>query len=146
MLWILQGEATFEVLAGRDTSKSVMVKVIGAGMAFEIMTLFDGQARSLRGIASVPSRCALLSSAQLQALHQAHPRVSVKLMAVIYLNFSQSLRELTTKFKCHVQLSNVLHAACCTDRQGRKKVCSSKKTAINTIAVYALFIWATGIK
>ena len=42
MLWILQGEATFEALAGRDTSKSVMVKVIGAGMAFEIMTLFDG--------------------------------------------------------------------------------------------------------
>ena len=77
MLWILQGETTLEALAGRDTSKSVMLKVIGAGMAFEIMTLFDGQARSLRGIASVPTRCALLSSAQLQALHQAHPRVGV---------------------------------------------------------------------
>ena len=77
MLWILQGEATLEALADTGTSKSVMVKVIGVGMAFEIMTLFDGQARSLRGIASVPTRCALLSSAQLQALHQAHPRVGV---------------------------------------------------------------------
>ena len=96
-----------------------MVKVIGVGMAFEIMTLFDGQARSLRGIASVPTRCALLSSAQLQALHQAHPRVSVKLMAVICLNLSQSLRELTTKFKCHVQLNNVLHVVL-TGKEGRK--------------------------
>ena len=122
----MQGEATFEALAGRDTSKSVLVKVIGAGMAFDITTLFDGQARSLRGIASVPSRCALLSSAQLQALHQAHPWVGVKLMGVICLNFSQSLRELTTKFKfkCHVQLNNVLHAV--LTARGMK-VCSSKK-------------------
>ena len=52
MLWILQDEATFEALAGTDPSKSVMLKVIGAGMAFEIMSLFDGQARSLRGIAN----------------------------------------------------------------------------------------------
>ena len=110
MLWILQGEAIFEALAGRGTSKSVMVKVIGAGMAYGIMSMFDGDARSLRGIASAPTRCALLTSAQLQALCQAHPLVGVKLMAVICLNFSQSLRELTTKFKCHVRLNNVLHA------------------------------------
>lgn len=110
MLWILQGEATFEALAGRGTSKSITVKVIGAGMAFGIMSMFDGEARSLQGIASAPCRCALLTSAQLRELCQAHPQVGVKLMAVICFNFSQSLRELTTKFKCHVRLNNVLHA------------------------------------
>ena len=137
MLWILQGEATFEALAGRDTSKFVMVKVIGAGMAFEIMSLFDGQARSLRGIASVPFRCALLSSAQLQGLHQAHPRVGVKLMAVICLNFSQSLRELTTKFKCHVQLNNVLHAVLTA---GGMKVCSSKNCYKYNSCLRAIYV------
>ena len=86
------------------------MKVLEAGMAFGIMSMFDGQARSLRGTASTPLRCALLTSAQLQALCQAHPQVGVKLMAVICFNFSQSLRELTTRFKCHVRLNNVLHA------------------------------------
>ena len=110
MLWILQGEATFEALAGRGTSKSVMVKVLSPGMAFGIMGMFDGQARSLRGVASTPRRCALLISAKLEGLCRAHPQVGVKLMAVICFYVSQSLCELTTKFKCHIWLNNVLHA------------------------------------
>ena len=87
-----------------------MVKVLSPGMAFGITSMFDGQARSLRGVASTPMPCALLTSAQLQALCQAHPQVGIKLMAVICFNFSQSLRELNTKFKCQLRLNNALHA------------------------------------
>ena len=96
-----------------------MVKVLGAGMAFGIMRMFAGDARSLRDVASAPSRCALLTSTQLQAPCQAHPQVGVKLMEVTCLNLTQSLLELTTKFGCHVRLNNVLHA----ELMGKKNEC-----------------------
>lgn len=110
MMWILEGEVTFEALAGGGVSKSVTVRVLDAGAAFGFMSLFDNEPRLLQGTASLPSRCALLTRDQLQALCQQHPQIGTKLMAAICFNFSQALRGMTTKFKCHVRLNNVLNA------------------------------------
>ena len=110
LLLILDGEATFEASLGGGASKPVMVRVLGPGAALGSMSMFDGEPRSLHGIASMPTRCAKLTRVQLKALCREHPQVGVKLMAVICLNFSQTLRELTIKFKTHVRLNNVLNA------------------------------------
>lgn len=109
MLLILDGEATFEALSGGGPSKPITVRVLGPGAVVGTMSMFDGEPRSLQGTASMPTRCAKLTSTQLQTLCREHPQVGVKLMAVICLNFSQTLRELTTKFKTHVRLNNVLN-------------------------------------
>ena len=58
-------------------------------------------------------------------------------MAVICLNFSQSLRELTAKFKCHVQLNNVLHAVLTA---GGMKVCSSKNCYKYNSCLRAIYV------
>lgn len=110
MLWLLDGEVSFEGLAGGGASQPVTVTVLGAGSAIGIMSMIDGGPRSLRGVATETTRCAKLTRAQLQNLCRDHPQVGIKLMAVLCLVFSQSLRNLTTKFKCHVRLNNALNA------------------------------------
>ncbi len=110
MLWILEGEATFEALAGGGMSKPVIVRVLGPGSEVGTMSMFDGEPRALRGAANTPLRCAMLTRIQLKAMCEQYPQVGVKLMAVICLNFAMTLRELTTKFKVHVRLNNALNA------------------------------------
>lgn len=110
MLWVLEGEATFEAFAGSGAGRSVTVTVLGAGSALGTMSMVDGEPRSLQGIASMPTRCAMLTRSQLKKLCRDHPQVGIKLMAVLCLIFSQTLRNLTTKFKCHVRLNNALNA------------------------------------
>ena len=109
MLWVLEGEATFEGLTGGGTGQPVTVSVLGAGSALGIMSMVDGEPRSLRGVASISSRCAMLTRVQLKKLCREQPQVGIKLMSALCLIFSQSLRSLTTKFKCHVRLNNVLN-------------------------------------
>ena len=108
MLWILQGEAVFEAMVGAGPGKSVTLRVLGPGAELGTMSMFDGQPRTLRGVASGPLRCARLTRSRLRALCKDHPPVGNKLMAVMCLNFSQSLRELTAKLKTHIRLNNVL--------------------------------------
>ena len=110
MLWVLEGEATFEAFAGSGAGKPVTVTVLGAGSALGTMSMVDGEPRSLQGVASMPTRCAMLTRSQLKKLCGDHPQVGIKLMAVLCLIFSQTLRSLTTKFKCHVRLNNALNA------------------------------------
>ena len=109
MMWLLQGEATFEALAGKGPGKPVTVRVLGPGSELGTMSMFDGEPRALRSTATEASRCALLTRDQLRALSKEHPQVSSKLMAVVCLNFALALRELTTKLKCHVRLNNTMH-------------------------------------
>ena len=108
MLWVLDGEVTFEGLTGGGVGQPITVNVIGAGSALGAMSMVDGQPRSLHGVATMPTRCAMLTRAQLQKLCREQPNIGNKLMAVLCLIFSQTLRSLTTKFKCHVRLNNVL--------------------------------------
>ena len=110
MLWVLDGEATFEGLVGGGASQPVTVTVLGAGSAIGIMSMVDSEPRSLRGVATVPTRCAKLTRAQLQKLCREHPQIGIKLMAVLCLVLSQTLRNLTTKYKCYVRLNNALNA------------------------------------
>lgn len=109
MLWVLDGAATFEAVTP-GSGESVTVTVLGVGGTLGAMSLIDGAARSLQGVASEPTRCAMLTRAQLQKLCREHPAVGVKLMSVICLIVSMTLRDLTGKFKCHVRLNNVLNA------------------------------------
>lgn len=110
MLWILEGEATFEAITGGGVCKPVTVRLLGPGAEVGTMSMFDGEPRALRGTASTSLRCAKLTRSQLQSMCQEYPQVGVKLMAVICLNFAMTLRELTTKFKVHVRLNNALNA------------------------------------
>lgn len=109
MLWVLQGEAAFEAMMP-GTSQAVTVKVLGVGDGLGIMSLIDGGARSLQGVAIVPTRCAVLTRTRLQALCREHPGVGVKLMSLLCLIVSATLRDLTGKFKCHVRLNHALSA------------------------------------
>ena len=110
MVWVLDGEATLESFAGGGASQPVTVNVLSAGSAVGIMSLVDSEPRSLRVVASMPMVCAMLTRTQLQKLCQEQPQIGIKLMAALCLVFSQTLRSLTTKFKCHVRLNNVLNA------------------------------------
>lgn len=109
MLWVLEGEATFEAITP-GTGEAVTVTVLGVGGTLGAMSMIDGGSRSLQGVASEPTRCAMLTRAQLQKLCREQPAVGVKLMSVICLIVSLTLRDLTGKFKCHVRLNNVLNA------------------------------------
>ena len=109
MLWVLEGEATFEAVTP-GTRDAVTVTVLGVGHALGIMSLIDGAPRSLQGVATVPTRCAVLTRSQLQALCREHASIGVKLMCFLCLIVSAYLRDLTGKFKCHVRLNNALSA------------------------------------
>ena len=108
MLWVLDGEVTLEAVTP-STGESVTVKVLGAGGTLGVMGLTDGAAPTLQGVATAPTRCALLSRLQLQKLCREHPATGVKLMSVLCLVLSSTLRDLTGKFKAHVRLNNVLN-------------------------------------
>ena len=110
MVWVLDGEATLESFAGGGASQPVTVNVLSAGSAVGIMSLVDSEPRSLRVVASMPMVCAMLTRTQLQKLCHEQPQIGIKLMATLCFVFSQTLRSLTTKFKCHVRLNNVLNA------------------------------------
>ena len=108
MLWVLDGEVTLEAVTP-GTGESVTIKVLGAGGTLGVMGLTDGAAPTLQGVASTPTRCALLGRLQLQKLCREHPTVGVKLMSVLCLVLSSTLRDLTGKFKAHIRLNSVLN-------------------------------------
>ena len=108
MLWVLEGEVTLEAVTP-STGETVTIKVLGAGGTLGAMGLTDGAAPTLQGVATSPTRCAVLSRLQLQKLCREHPTTGVKLMSVLCLVLSSTLRDLTGKFKAHVRLNNVLN-------------------------------------
>lgn len=107
MLWILDGETTFEA-ATQETSP-IIVTVLGPGTALGEMGLMDGAARSLTCIASAPTRCAILTKRMLQDMCNAHPDVAAKLISIICIGISARLRDLTEKFKRYVRLNKVMN-------------------------------------
>jgi CRP/FNR family transcriptional regulator, cyclic AMP receptor protein len=108
MLWILDGEATFEASAAQE-SGPIVVTVLGAGTALGEMGLMDGAARSLTCTASAPTRCAVLTRLMLQNMCTDHPEVAAKLMSIICIGISARLRDLTDKFKRYVRLNNAMN-------------------------------------
>jgi CRP/FNR family transcriptional regulator, cyclic AMP receptor protein len=108
MLWILDGEATYEAMTA-VASQSVTITVLGVGGTLGAMSLIDGSPRVLQGVAAMPTRCAMLTQAQLEKLCLEHPQVGVKLMSVICLIVSLTLRDLTEKFKRYIRLNSALN-------------------------------------
>ncbi len=108
MLWILDGEATYEAMTA-VASQSVTITVLGVGGTLGAMSLIDGSPRVLQGVATMPTRCAMLTQAQLEKLCHEHPQVGVKLMSVICLIVSLTLRDLTEKFKRYIRLNSALN-------------------------------------
>jgi CRP/FNR family transcriptional regulator, cyclic AMP receptor protein len=108
MLWILDGEATYEAMTA-VANQSVTITVLGVGGTLGAMSLIDGSPRVLQGVAAMPTRCAMLTQAQLEKLCREHPQVGVKLMSVICLIVSLTLRDLTEKFKRYIRLNNALN-------------------------------------
>jgi CRP-like cAMP-binding protein len=107
MLWILDGETTFEAAA--HESAPIMVSVLGPGTALGEMGLMDGAARSLTCITTTPTRCAILTKQQLQAMCSQHPEVAAKLMSIICIGIAVRMRDLTEKFKRYVRLNNAMN-------------------------------------
>jgi CRP/FNR family transcriptional regulator, cyclic AMP receptor protein len=108
MLWILDGETTFEAAAAHE-SGPIVVTVLGPGTALGEMGLMDGAARSLTCTASAPTRCAVLTRLMLQNMCADHPEVAAKLMSIICIGISARLRDLTEKFKRYVRLNNAMN-------------------------------------
>jgi CRP/FNR family transcriptional regulator, cyclic AMP receptor protein len=108
MLWILDGETTFEASAAHE-SGPIIVTVLGPGTALGEMGLMDGAARSLTCTASAPTRCAVLTKQMLQTMCSNHPEVAAKLMSIICIGISARLRDLTDKFKRYVRLNSAMN-------------------------------------
>lgn len=108
MLWILDGETTFEA-SGAHESGPIVVTVLGPGATLGEMGLMDGAARSLTCTASAPTRCAALTRLMLQNMCADHPEMAAKLMSIICIGISVRLRDLTEKFKRYVRLNNAMN-------------------------------------
>jgi CRP/FNR family transcriptional regulator, cyclic AMP receptor protein len=107
MLWILDGETTFEAAAHDRTP--ITVSVLGPGTALGEMGLMDGAARSLTCITTAPTRCAILTKPKLQAMCSQHPEVAAKLMSIICIGIAVRMRDLTDKFKRYVRLNSAMN-------------------------------------
>jgi CRP/FNR family transcriptional regulator, cyclic AMP receptor protein len=107
MLWILEGEATFE--AAVHERSPFTVTVLGPGTALGEMGLMDGAARSLTCTVTAPTRCAILTKLKLQTMCRQHPEVAAKLMSIICIGIAVRMRDLTEKFKRYVRLTNAMN-------------------------------------
>ena len=110
ILWVLEGEATYESSAGGGTSRPVTVLVVGEGVALGIMSAMDGEPRPFNAFASMPTRCALLTKPHMRRLFAEQPQVGIKLMAAMCRILSHSFRCLSTKLKGQVRLNDALRA------------------------------------
>ena len=110
ILWILEGEATYESSVGGGASRPVTVLVVGVGVALGIMSAMDGEPRPFNAFASMPTRCALLTKPHMRRLFAEHPQVGIKLMSVMSMILSNSFRSLSNKLKCQVRLNDALRA------------------------------------
>ena len=110
ILWVLEGEATYESSAGGGSSRPVTVLVVGEGAVLGIMSAMDGEPRPFNVFASMPTQCALLTRPHMRRLFIEQPQVGIKLMAAMCVNLSRSLRSLSNKLKCQVRLNDALRA------------------------------------
>jgi CRP/FNR family transcriptional regulator, cyclic AMP receptor protein len=107
MLWILDGEATIEAV-NADSQGSITMTVLEPGSTLGQMGLIDGSPRSATCTATSTVRCAMLTRQSLKVIAAKHPEIGVKLMAVICVGVTSRLRDLTSKFKRYVMMTQAM--------------------------------------